>query len=301
MRKTTYIAALCALALLVSAPAVQAEDDAVYQKLMAEKAPTVVSVKFVLNVKIMRNGAAMGPPQEQSGAATGVVVDSSGLVMLPGAAFGVGNLGIPRRMRAQFSIQAVPSNIRVVFPGDTKEYNAVMGAKDSKLGLAFVLIRELGDKKITALNTGAVATPKIGQTLYSVDRLDQGFDHAPMVSRAKVAGKVSKPRDMWIVQGAGNALGMPLYDAAGSVAGIMVSQEGVGEESSARPFLLPLDKAASTIKSSLSKSKDELDRILEEEEEAAAEAEENKADEEKKDEDKGDADKKDAPKDDGDK
>ena len=94
---------------------------------------------------------------------------------------------------------------------------------------------------------------------------------------------------------------MPLYDAAGSVAGIMVSQEGVGEESSARPFLLPLDKAASTIKSSLSKSKDELERILEEEEEAAAEAEENKADEEKKDEDKGDADKKDAPKDDGDK
>ena len=36
-----------------------------------------------------------------------------------------------------------------------------------------------------------------------MDRLDQGFDHAPMVSRAKVAGRVSKPRDMWIVQGAG--------------------------------------------------------------------------------------------------
>ena len=296
MRKTHFIAALCALALLVSAPAAKAEDDAAYQKLMTEKAPSIVSVKFVLNVKIMRDGAAVMPPQEQSSSATGVVVDSSGLVMLPGGAFGVGNLGIPRRMRAQFSIQAVPSNIRVVFPGDTKEYQAVMGAKDSKLGLAFVLIRDLGEKKLTALNMGAVATPKIGQTLYAVDRLDQGFDHAPMVMRAKVAGRVSKPRDMWIVQGAGNALGMPLYDAAGSVAGIMVSQEGVGEESSARPFLLPLDKAASTIKSSLSKAKDELDRILEEEEEAAAEAEEDKKDEESKDADKGDGEKADGDK-----
>ncbi|MDF1699638.1 MAG: S1C family serine protease [Planctomycetota bacterium] len=300
MRNLTLTAAFCALALLVSAPLVRADEDAgVYEKLMADKAASVVSVKFVLNVKVMRDGAALMPPQEQSGAATGVVVDSSGLVMIPGAAFGVGNLGIPRRMRAQLTIQAVPSNIRVVFPGDTKEYEAVLGAKDSKLGLAFVLIRDLGDKKIAALDTASGAEPKIGQTLYAVSRLDQGFDHAPMVMRAKVAGKVSKPRDMWIVQGAGGAMGQPLFDIAGAVAGIMVSQEGVGEDSEARPFLLPLKVAAATIKNSLSKSKDELDRVLEEEEEAAAEDAE---DGDKGDADKGDGDKKDAPKkDDGDK
>ena len=299
MRKTPFIAALCALALLVSAPAARAEDDAVYPKLIAEKGPSVVAVKIVLAIKF--SGMGQSGEREAKTSATGVVVDSSGLIMLPGAVLDAG-MGIPRRMRHQFTVKSSPTSIRVVFPGDTKEYEAVLGAKDSKLGLAFILIRDLGGKKLTPISMDAVATPKVGQTLYAVDRLDQGFDYAPMVTPAKVAGHVTKPRDMWIVHGGGGALGMPLFDAAGSVAGIMVNQEGVGEEADSRPFLLPIDKAQATIKSSLSKSKDELDRILEEEEEAAAEAAAAKKDEAKKDEGKKDeGEKKDAPEDDGDK
>ncbi len=308
MRTFTLVAACLAVATLAFSSAAYADDEAVFQKLLQDKANSVVSVKFVLNVKISRGGTPMGPPQERSSSSTGVVVDKSGLIMISGQSFGVGNLGIPRAMRSQFEISAVPSNIRVVFPGDTNEYNAVMGAKDSKLGLVFVMIKDLADKKIPALDMETSAEPKLGQTLYGVSRLDQGFDHAPVAMRAKVAGSVTKPRTMWIVQNAGSHVGMPLYDAAGAMTGIVVTQEGVGDDSATLPFLLPLSVVKPTVATALKKSKAELDRILEEEEEAAAEAAAEKAAAEK-DAEKKDADpkadekkadeKKDAPKDDG--
>ena len=186
-------------------------------------------------------------------------------------------------------IEETPSNIRVIFPGDTKEYPAVIGAKDSKLGLGFILIRDLAGKTISPIDLTAKSEPKTGMTLYSVLRLGQGFDHAPMVQRVRISGQVTKPRAMWILQGAGGSAGKPLYDAAGAAAGIVVQQEGVGEGAGSRTFLLPLGVALSTIKNSLKKSKAELERTLEEEEEAAAEAEaegddEKKADEPSKDE-----------------
>jgi len=304
MRNLLLAAAFLTVAALVAAPSAQAEDEAIFQKLIKEKAAAVVSVKFVLNVKITQNGNPVTAPREQAGNASGLIVDKSGLIMIPGSAFGAG--GIPRQLRRRFDISAVPTNIRVVFPGDTREYDAVLGAKDSKLGLAFVLVKDLGEKQLKAVDMGMTVEPKVGQTLYGVTRLDQGFDHAPLVTRMRVAGQVTKPRTMWIIQGAGGSVGKPAYDAAGAIAGIVVNQEGVGEESVIRPFLLPLKVAKPTVATALKKSKAELDRILEDEEEAAAEAAEAKKDDDaKKDEPKKDGDakkdepKKDAPKEDG--
>lgn len=295
MRISIFVAVCLALATIVASPSAHADDTAVYQKLIEDKASTVVSVKFVMNIKVMRGGTPVMAPQEQSGSTSGVIVDASGLILVPGQVF---SPVIPRQFRAQgLSLAATPSNIRVVFPGDTREYQAVLGAKDSKLGLAFVLVKDLKEKKIQGLDLAAAVDPKVGQTLYGVSRLGQGFDHAPMVSRMKVVGSVTKPRTMWIIQGAGNGIGKPAYDASGAMTGIVVTQEGVGEDSETRPFLLPLKVAKPTIATALKKSKQELDRILEEEEEAAAEAAEDEGeDEPKKDAPKKDEPKKDAPK-----
>jgi S1-C subfamily serine protease len=294
MQKLLLLPTLLATALLL-APTAYADDEEIFTRLMAQKADSIVSVKFVLTVKVTQGGQPVMAPQEQATNATGVIVDKSGLIMLPGNAFGAG--GIPRQIRDRFQISAVPSNLRVVFPGDTKEYDAVLGAKDSKLGLAFVLIKDLGGKEIMPIDMATAVEPKVGQVLYAVSRLDQGFDFAPMVSRTKVAGRVTKPRDMWIIEGVGEEnIGAPLYDAAGAMTGIVVTQEGVGEDSSMRPFLLPLKVATPTVANSLKKSKEELDRILEEAEEAAAEAEKAAAEGEKA----GDKEGGDEPKKDGD-
>jgi hypothetical protein len=213
---------------------------------------------------------------------TGVVVDGSGLIMLSDQAFDAASMmRIPRQMRNQINITSTPISIRVTFPGDTKEYDAVLGAKDSKLGLGFVLIKDLAGKTITPVDLSVTAEPKVGQKLFGVTRLDQGFDHAPMCTSLKVSGQVTKPRTMWIVQGAGQHMAQPVFNKAGAVCGIVVDQEGVGEDARSRPFLLPMKVAGATVANSLKKSKAELDRILEEEEEAAEAASEEAADDKK--------------------
>lgn len=295
MRLRTSLPLAFVLTLLLGAATARADDEAVYAKLLAEKAAPNVTVKLVLNVKMNMMGQSQ--EREINVNAPGVVVDPSGLVMIPNAALnpfgGVGRRGGRGRAGGgEGAPQATPVSIRVVFPGDTKEYSAVLGAKDSQLGLAFVLIRDLGDKKPAAITLSGGTTPRIGQTLYAVTRLGQGYDDAPVVDEAKIVGKVTKPRELWAVEGGG--VGRPLYDAAGAVAGIVIAQEGVGEEGGGqRPFLLGVDVAQRTIETSLKQSKEELDRILEEEEEAAARGGDAKKDDEKKDDEKKDDEKKD--------
>lgn len=261
--------------LLLSAPTVSAEDAAVVQKLIETKAAPVVSVKFVLRVKVSRDGQMLMPETDNNGSASGVVVDASGLVMLQASAFNPSlRFGRRNRMMQGIDVSAVPSNIRVIFPGDTREYPAVLGAKDSKLGLAFVLIKDLGEKKVPVVNMEQVTEPQVGQVLYGISRLEQGFDYAPMCTRVEVTGSVTKPRSLWIVRDAGGLVGMPLFDAAGAVAGVVIRQEGVGEDAGTRPFLLPLKVARPTVAGALKKSKDELERILDEEaEQGGAEGE----------------------------
>jgi len=290
MRNALSLALALVAAALLSAPSARADEEAIYAKLMKEKAVPVVSVKLTLAMKI--SGMGQSQEHEINNVASGIVVDPSGLVLVPSSAFDASS-NIPRRMRAQFKISTTPVNIRVVFPGDTKEYDAILGAKDSKLGLGFLLIKDLAGKKIEAVDFSTLVEPKLGQDLYGVTRLDQGFDHAPLCTHHKVAGQVSKPRSMWIVQGGGNQLAKPLYTAEGAVAGIVIFQEGVGENSGSRPFLLPMKVATPTIASSLKKSKAELERILEDEEEAAdendADGEAGKKDDEAGEKKEGDA------------
>jgi len=272
-------------AALLCAPTALAEDgvqdSGVYARLIETKSGPLVSVKLVLAIKVSRGGQVL-MEQEQNQTVSGIVVNSAGLVMLPATAFNP-SLGIPRRMRQGIDVQATPSNLRITWPGDTAEYPAILGAKDSKLGLAFVLIKDISAKKeFQVLDLASTAEPKIGDNLYSVMRLGQGFDYAPMCARARVAGSVTKPRSMWIVQGAGNSVAMPLYSAAGAVAGIVVSQTGVGEDAGTRPFLLPLKVANPTVAGALKKAKNELERILDEEAEKAEEEAAAKAEEEAK-------------------
>ena len=268
--KLLSLPAVLLAVLSLAAPTASAGGEEIYAKLLKEKAGAVVSVKLVLSIK------GRGGQRDVPMSGSGIVVDPSGLIMMPAEAFDP-MAGMRRFMRrrgggAPPSAPVTPVSIRVTFPGDTKEYDAVLGAKDSKLGLGFILIKDLAGKKIEAVQVAGDVAPKIGQTLYGVSRLGQGFDHAPVCNRVRISGEVSKPRAMWTVQGGGQHLAEPLYDANGAVMGIMVQQQGVGEDAETRPFLLPLKVANPTVSGALKKAKAELERVLEEEEEAAAEA-----------------------------
>ena len=263
--------------LLASGPA-NAEDDGPEARLIETKAASVVNVQFVLEITANRGGRVQ--ELERRVRATGVVVDASGLVMLPAQAFeatvarprfGRGRRGGRGGSQEPIETTANPTNIRVSFPGDEKEYAAILGAKDSKSGLAFVLIDELGAAKPTALDTTKTATPRIGQVLFGVSRMNQTYDHAPVCTRSRVTGKITKPRLMWAIEDASRHVGKPLFTADGAVAGVcsIQSSEGRGQ---GRMFLLPIESVQKVIvraKASAAKALQEVREAREDEEEAA--------------------------------
>ena len=55
-----------------------------------------------------------------------------------------------------------------------------------------------------AVQVGRNHPPAVGDEVYGVSRLDQGFDHAPMCSKLRVIGQVSKPRSMWALNSSGS-------------------------------------------------------------------------------------------------
>jgi hypothetical protein len=245
-----------------------AAADGPEAKLIETRAATIVTVKAALKISGSFGGRSID--QEREMTASGVVVDSCGFVMMSSDA-----ISMPRFARMgnqQHDIKFTPTNLRVVFPGDETEYAAILGATDSKLGLAFVLIRDLKGRNATAIDLSNAVEPKIGDTLYAVTRLEQGFDYAPVCDEAKVIGHVTKPRAMWVLGGGGADVPHPLYTADGAIAGIVVVQEGVGDERSGfRPFLLPLKIATGTIERALKTSKQALEEAPKEEEKPAEE------------------------------
>lgn len=256
-------------ALLLAAPAGAAENPR--QGLIASKAPGVVSVK--ITAKISGSFGEQAVDQEQNRTVSGVVVDAAGLVLVAADA-----VALPRRFtRMSTTLKLTPTSIRVIFPGDEAEYEAILGATDTKLGLAYLLIRDLKGRKADPLDMSKSIEPAVGETLYAVTRLGQGFDYAPVCQSASVAGQVSKPRQMWVIDGPAVEEGHPLYNAAGLLAGIMISQEGVGEGGGELVFLLPLKIAAASFERGLKAAQKELEDLKVREAEAAAKAAEKPA------------------------
>jgi hypothetical protein len=245
---------LVVLAALATAGGAIADD--VWSKRLEEKSRSVVSVKYVLKFQ-----GGQGD-RESNRMATGVVVDPSGVVMMPlwSSRFGRG------------PSKTVPTNIRVLFDGDEKEYPAVVGATDGKIGIGFVILKDLAGKSIPSVDFSAGAEPALGDELYGVSRLDQGFDYAPHLSVVRVVGQVTKPRPMWIYQGPAS-VAHPLYAFDGKVAGLVILQGGVTEEqgfSPDRPFLLPAKAALVTIGQAVKASQAALEKSKQSEAEAAA-------------------------------
>jgi hypothetical protein len=219
----TRLLAAALLGTLALAPrAARAEDEPSWPKLMAAKAPTVVTVKSVLKISFEGGGGDRETNDERNG----VVVDPAGVVMMQNY-FGRGRMHV------------TPKSVRVLFEGDEKEYDAVLGGMDSKLGLAFVRIKDLAGRACTATNIGDSAEVKIGDEVMWVVRTDQGFDYAPYFGTVRVNVQIAKPRPAWLVQG-NVPIAHPLYTAEGKVAGVGVQLSGISEEgSSSRYCLLP--------------------------------------------------------------
>jgi hypothetical protein len=268
-------AALYAFAAVPASRASAAGDPAL-QALLEKRSPAVVSVRYVLKLKISMSGRSND--QETNREVRGAAIDSSGLVVvgtdsLEGGLSG-SQLAMLRRRGAEIS--SVPGDFKVLFGSDAKEHEAILVAKDSRLGLSFLQLVDETAKPPAIVDLAAASEVGIGQTLYAVTRKPRGFDCAPELARILVTGKVEKPRALWSVIANTRDVGLPVYDASGAIAGVLVTQQGAAgveeeDSASAEPFVLPLDAVAKSIEQAKKRVPEALQKAREAKEAAAKE------------------------------
>jgi len=179
-----------------------------------------VTVKFVLKIK------AGQYDQESETESTGVIIDPKGLVLCSSTQLGgvAPLLKMMSRGRGG-DVSATPTDIKVLIGDDVEGLEAKVLARDTELDLAWVQIKEPGDKKLKAVDFSKGATPKPGQRLVSLRRMGKYFDRTTIMGEGRVAGITAKPRKLYVPAGAlAGAVGTPVFTLDGRIAGFMVLQ-----------------------------------------------------------------------------
>ena len=288
------IPAAFTLVMLLLLPAHADERTAAAAKLVEARAPSIVTVKFLLKTEM---STPMGARDHEAKVeASGVVVGSNGLVMLANQTV---DPQIPRGMRrmmgAQVELKSSARGFKVLLGSDPKEHAATLVARDSSLGVAFVQVIKASG--LPAIDFSSAVEPKLGDRLWGVTRMGRVFDYAPGLTRAMVSARVEKPRGMWAVNG--GTLGLPLFNREGVPVGIvsvpkieddddggggggggmMAAMTGGG--GGADTFILPVKSIQRAIDSAAKRGAKAIEKAAEEKEEE----EEEEAKEERKPDD----------------
>jgi len=280
MKYSIMATLVAALLLVVPFEAAAGADGESYRNILEKKADSIVTVKLILKVKI----AFMGQSQEMENETEvpGVVVDEKGLVMIADEAL---DPALPID-DGQIDVKVTPLGMQVIFADDDEEYDAVLAAKDTNLGLAFIQVKDLAGKTVAPVSFADTAKVAIGEELIGVSRYQKGFDYAPYFGTIRIAGEVFSPRPLFVIDGGFDGLGLPLFTADGTVAGVLAAQEGsegAGGGGGGGPmgmlldmaggpagdvFLLPADTVRVTIEQAKKKADEALKKAAEEAESA---------------------------------
>lgn len=200
-------------------------QDASYQSLLDKRSSALVTVKFVLKV----SGGGMMPgvsDEEFESEVTGVMIDSKGLVLCSDTQLG----GVVKMLTKIVPMLAVavtttPTEIKVLIGDDTEGLDAEILVRDSELDLAWLRIKDAGDKKFDYLDLSKGSSVKVGDRVLCVRRMGSYFGRSPIVIEGRITGTTKKPRKLYAPSiELAMAYGLPIYTVDGKLAGITVTQ-----------------------------------------------------------------------------
>lgn len=214
-------------------------DDEAYAKLLAEKAPAAVTVKFLLKVN---TGGMFGSSQEEETESeiNGVLINPKGLVLCSNTQL-AGFVGMMKRFMGGMGagITATPTDIKVLAGDDSEGRAAEIVARDTELDLAWVRIKEPGEHAFPYVDFAQGAAAKIGQTVLGVHRLGKFFARSAVVSDGRIAGTTTKPRDLLVPSATvGAGFGMPVFTTDGKPVGVVVMQAPESEGGDVNPMAM---------------------------------------------------------------
>lgn len=224
-----------ALSMIVVGPAAASpmdeESKEIFARLLRDHADSVVRVSFVMK------SSYQGQEQSQESFATGIVVDARGLILVPRMVVEPTLPGMDKlssEQRAGFKLES--RDFRVRFAGRDTPIEAEALSSDPDLGIAWLQV--LPEKPVAEpqgaadvdaaadvatrypavdLQDAAAAAP--GQAYYVIERLEDRFGGAPIVSWGVLIGEVTVPQRAHVATG---AIGLG-FSAEGKVLGYVVA------------------------------------------------------------------------------
>lgn len=213
--------AVCALCFSFPAAAgsVQADDAATYRTLAKEHAPALVTVKFLLRMESQYG------KRESENEITGIMIDPKGLILCANS-----RLGGARRGGS-----VTPLDMKILIGDDIEGIPAKVLARDTELDLAWVKIKDPGDRTFQFIDLSKSAQPQVGDKILALRRMAKFFDRTPVVSDGRIAGHARKPRELLIPSGLTLEPGQPVFAENGKLVGVVVLQLPEDDEIEANP------------------------------------------------------------------
>ena len=213
-----------------AAPAAAGAADGELAALPARYAPAIVRVEAVLATRL--NFGGQGEETESRLDLLGAVVSPGGLLMVWNSHVSSARLSELMQSSGRggdMAIQVVPRAFTVSLPDG--EAPAFLAATDSALDLAFLQLERPPKAPLPWIDFAAAVRPSVGEEVAAVTRLGRGFDHAPLVQTARVAGVLRKPREAWILDGSLTTFGLPVFDRRGTPVGALTTVVARGSTS----------------------------------------------------------------------
>lgn len=174
--------------------AAEADDfTTTYRTLVAERASTVVPVKYVITL------SAGGQEQRNEDRTQGVLVSADGLVLVSARAVSVDIGSINQRAAAAGPVVANSSDFRVRLPGSDEWRTADLVTRDTELGLAWLRVRDASAQPF--IDFEALSQPAPGRVFYTLLRTSDEWGAVPLVRPGMVLGETRVPRTSLLVDG----------------------------------------------------------------------------------------------------
>jgi hypothetical protein len=221
-------------------------------QLVEKHASSICTINVVMKLEFM------GQSREQRINGRGIIAHESGLI-LTGVEVAAPNFNVQARGQ-NIDVKVTPVDFKVVFNNEEEEREAFLVGKDSKLGFAFVQLKDglPEEMKSQVIDYGAAKKPEVGDQLLSVYRLGKGYDYAPFFSANRVVGQLKKPRRGWMMDGSART-GLPVWNLQGELVGCQARIEsglGSGRPGSGQSVVLRGGQVAAAVKQAVKQAEE---------------------------------------------
>ncbi len=189
--------------------------------LVQKVAPSIVTVRAVVKFEVSAQGQSKA--NEAKFSQRGTIITPDGLVLVSGVLLTSEGfkqlLGIDEDDEVEVKI--TPQSFKIIIGQESQEYEATLVASDSQVGIAFLQIKDLGERTLPSVEFKE-APLEIGDEVYCITRMPKGYDFVPYFQRLEVVAEVAKPRRVVLLNHSTDELGLPVFMADGSAVGVII-------------------------------------------------------------------------------